>query len=325
MNVLLFTIVTLCALGILSAVILYFVAQKFKVYEDPRIDEVEAMLPGANCGGCGFPGCRGMADALVKNDDISALFCPVGGSDVMKACAGHLGKAAPEKEPQVAVVRCAGSCAVRPRTNVFDGANSCAVVASLYGGETGCTFGCLGKGDCVVVCNFGAIEINPETGLPEVDEDKCTACGACVKACPKFIIELRKKGPKGRRIFVSCVNKDKGAVARKACGVACIGCGKCKKVCEFDAITIENNLAYIDFTKCRLCRKCVAECPTGAIQEVNFPPRAPKAETPAAPAVKPATPAIEAPAKPVVPAVEAPVTEAPAPAENPAAKEESAQ
>ena len=272
-EVLLYTILTLCALGVVSAVILYFVAQKFKVYEDPRIDEVEKMLPGANCGGCGYPGCRGLADAMVANDDISAIFCPVGGGDVMKKIAEFLGKAAPEKEPQVAEVRCNGSCANRPRTNVYDGAPSCAVVASLYGGETGCAYGCFGKGDCVAVCNFGAIYINPQTQLPEVDADKCTACGACVKACPRLIIELRKKGPKNRRVYVSCRNKDKGAVARKACSAACIGCGKCVKVCAFEAITLENNLAFIDSFKCRLCRKCVSECPTGAIIEVNFPPK----------------------------------------------------
>lgn len=270
---LLFTILVLVGLGILSAVILYFVAQKFKVYEDPRIDQSEAMLPGANCGGCGFPGCRGLATALVEQEDISALYCPVGGTATMKAVADYLGKAAPEKEPAVAVVRCAGSFCNRPRTNSFNGADSCAVVASLYGGETGCTWGCLGKGDCVVVCNFDAIHINPETGLPEVDAEKCTACGACVKACPKMVIELRKKGVKDRRIFVSCINKDKGAVARKACAVACIGCGKCVKTCPFEAITLENNVAYIDYKKCKLCRKCVSECPTGAIWEVNFPPK----------------------------------------------------
>lgn len=271
-DVLLYTILTLCALGVIAAVILYFVAQKFKMYEDPRIDEVERMLPGANCGGCGYPGCRGLADALVAKDDISALYCPVGGGDVMKQIAGYLGKAAAEKEPQVAEVRCGGSCAMRPRTNQYDGAPTCAVVASLYGGETGCAYGCFGKGDCVVVCNFDAIYVNPETQLPEVDVEKCTACGACVKACPRAIIELRKKGPKNRRVYVSCVNKDKGGVARKACEAACIGCGKCVKVCPFDAITLDNNLAFIDSFKCRLCRKCVVECPTGAIVEVNFPP-----------------------------------------------------
>ena len=295
MEVLLYTILTLCALGVLSAVILYFVAQKFRVEEDPRIDEVEKMLPGANCGGCGFAGCRGMADALVKQDDISALFCPVGGGDCMKAVAAYLGKSAPEKEPQVATVRCGGTCDKRPRTNEYNGAKSCAVASSLYIGQTGCAFGCLGFGDYVVSCAFDAIRMNPATGLPEVDPDKCTACGACVKACPKMIIELRKKWPKNRAVYVSCVSKDKGAVVMKACKAGCIGCGKCQKVCAFGAITIENNLAYIDPQKCKLCRKCVNECPTGAIVLAGMDPlpKAPKA--PAAPKAAPAA-AKEAPA-----------------------------
>ncbi len=319
-DVLLFTVLSLCALGCLAAVILYFVAQKFKVYEDPRIDEVEKLLPGANCGGCGFPGCRGLSEALVKQDDISALFCPVGGGATMAAAAGYLGKAAPEKEPMVAVVRCNGSCENRPRTNQFDGASSCAVVASLYGGETGCTYGCIGEGDCVDVCSFGAISIDPVTKLPVVDQDKCTACGACVKACPKFIIELRKKGPKDRRVYVSCVNKDKGAVARKACKTACIACKKCEKTCPFDAITVENNLAYIDPAKCKSCRKCVLECPTGAIVEVNFPPRPVKKDAPAE-AKAPATPKAPVAKPEVAPEVKAPEVKAPevkteAPADN---------
>lgn len=285
MTVLLSTILTLSVLGILAAVVLYFVAQKFKVEEDPRIDEVEKMLPGANCGGCGFAGCRGMADALVKNDDISTLFCPVGGGDTMKSIASYLGKAAPDKEPMVATVRCGGVCDKRPRTNTFDGAKSCAVVSSLYVGETACAYGCLGYGDCVEACVFDAIRINPETGIAEVDAEKCTACGACVKACPKNIIELRKKWPKGRAVYVGCMSKDKGAVVMKACKTGCIGCGKCEKVCAFGAITVENNLAYIDPQKCRLCRKCVNECPTGAIKLVGMDPL-PK--TPKAPAAKPA-------------------------------------
>lgn len=272
MEILLYTILTLCALGVLSAIILYFVAQRFKVEEDPRIDEVEKMLPGANCGGCGFAGCRGLADALVKRDDISALFCPVGGSDVMKTVANYLGKTAPEKEPQVATVRCAGSCEKRTRQNTYDGVSSCAVVASLYGGETGCTYGCLGCGDCAAACTFDALAMNPETGLPEVNAEKCTACGACVTACPKTIIELRKKWPKNRAVYVSCVSKDKGAVVMKACKVGCIGCGKCEKVCPFGAITIQNNLAFIDSWKCKLCRKCVNECPTAAIRLIGIEP-----------------------------------------------------
>jgi Na+-translocating ferredoxin:NAD+ oxidoreductase RNF subunit RnfB len=264
------TIIVLVGLGVVSAVVLYFVAQKFRVFEDPRIDTVAEMLPGANCGGCGFAGCRALAEQLVAQDDISKLYCPAGGAGTMGSIAKELGKAAPEKEPEVAEVRCGGCHAKRPRTNRYDGASSCAVVASLYGGETGCTFGCLGEGDCVRACTFGAIHM-AENGLPKVDESKCTACGACVKACPKMLIELRKQGPKNRRVWVSCRNRDKGAVAKKACEAACIACSKCLKVCEFGAVTVEDNLAYIDPFKCKLCRKCVAECPTGAIVAVHFP------------------------------------------------------
>lgn len=274
----LFTILSLSILGLLLALVLYLVAQKFKVEEDPRIDDVEAILPGANCGGCGFAGCRAFAEGCVKADNLESLYCPVGGNDTMKSVASYLGMEVAEKAPQVAVVRCNGNCDVRPKTSHYDGYSSCEVMASLFSGDTACSFGCLGQGDCVVVCNFDAIKMDPRTGLPEVDQDKCTACGACVKACPKFIIELRNKGPKNRRIFVSCVNKDKGGIARKACAVACIGCFKCQKACPFDAITIANNLAYIDYNKCKLCRKCVTECPTHAIWEVNFPVRVPKKE-----------------------------------------------
>lgn len=268
----------LSALGVVAAVILYFVAQKFKVFEDPRIDAVEAVLPGANCGGCGYPGCRGFADAFVKADDISVLFCPPGGNDTYKAAAKVLGKDAVAQDPLIAVVRCSGTPEHRKKTSTYDGATSCKVATTLYSGDTGCQYGCLGLGDCVVVCAFDAIYIDEITGLPVVSEEKCTACGACAKACPKFIIEMRRKGPKGKRIFVSCINKDKGAVAKKACNVACIGCNKCVKVCPHDAIVMENFLAYIDPVKCKLCRKCTVECPTGAILETNFPPRKVKAE-----------------------------------------------
>lgn len=267
-----YTIISLCAIGIASAVILYFVAQKFKVEEDPRIDTVESILPGANCGGCGKPGCRGFAEATVKATSLDGLFCPVGGAETMTKVAAALGMEVTAQTPQIAVVRCNGTCDHRQRTSQYDGYKSCAIEHSLYRGETDCTFGCLGCGDCVTACPFDAIHMD-ENGLPVVSEEKCVACGACVKACPRNIIELRNKGVKGRRVFVCCVNKDKGNIARKACTAACIGCGKCVKECPFEAITLENNLAYIDFRKCRLCRKCVSVCPTHAIHEVNFPPR----------------------------------------------------
>ena len=269
----LIAVISLGVIGAIGAIILYLASKKFEVYEDPRIAQVQEILPAAHCGGCGYPGCSGFATACVISESLDGLFCPVGGSEVMGKVAGILGKEASSADATVAVVRCNGTCEARPKINQYDGVKSCAVASSLYGGETGCSFGCHGYGDCVTVCNFDAIFINPVTGIAEVIEDKCTSCGACVKACPKNLIELRKKGPKSRRIFVSCMNKDKGVIAKKACTNACIGCSLCFKECAFDAIKIENNLAYIDHNKCRLCRKCVDVCPTNAIHELNFPPK----------------------------------------------------
>jgi Na+-translocating ferredoxin:NAD+ oxidoreductase RNF subunit RnfB len=281
-NILIYAVASLSVLGGVLALILYFVAQKFKVIEDPKIDLVEDALPAANCGGCGFAGCRNFAEALVKQageeQSIEGLNCPVGGSDVMNTVAGILGLEAAEVEPMIAVVRCNGSFANAPAKVKYDGPATCAFAHNLYSGTSGCQFGCLGLGDCVESCAFDAIHMDPETGLPVVN-DKCVACGACVKACPRSIIELRKKGKKDRRIYVCCINEERGGPARKNCSVACIGCGKCVQVCPFEAITMENNLAYIDYNKCRLCRKCEPVCPTGAIHEINFPPRKEPKET----------------------------------------------
>ena len=270
-STLVWTIVILAGLGLVLALLLYLVAQKFKVWEDPRVEKIEAELPGANCGGCGYAGCHDFAVTSCAAPDLSKHYCPVGGDAVMQKVAGILGYEVEKKAPMVAVLRCNGNCEVRPRTNTFQGAQSCRHKAWLYAGDTGCSFGCLGCGDCVQECKFGALSMDPATGLPVVDESKCTACGACVKACPKQLIELRAKGPRGIRVYVACRNTDRGPVAKKACSNACIGCGLCAKACEHDAITVENNLAYIDFAKCKLCRKCEAACPTGAIHGVNFP------------------------------------------------------
>ena len=265
------TIAIITVLGLVLALVLYLVAEKFKVVEDPRIDEVEKVMPGANCGGCGFAGCRAFAEAAVKAPNLDNNYCPVGGNDVMSKVASILGYEVKEKAPMVAVVRCNGTCEARPKINDYEGYPSCKVKASLYSGDTGCSFGCIGCGDCVAACKFGALSMDPVTGLPVVDEEKCTACGACTKACPKSLIELRLKGPRGMRMYVSCRNQDKGPAAKKACASACIGCGICAKTCTHDAIVVENNIAYIDPSKCKLCRECEAMCPTGAIHSVNFP------------------------------------------------------
>lgn len=301
MDLILVAVIALGAIGLVAAVVLYVASKKFAVFEDPRIGQVAAVLPQANCGGCGYPGCSGFAGACVKAADAGSLegkLCPVGGAPVMEKVAAILGLEAVASEPKVAVVRCNGSCENRPRIVQYDGAVSCRVAHATCGGETLCSFGCLGCGDCVKACKFDAIKMNPETGLPEVDAEKCTACGACAKACPRGIIEIRLKGrvvkDNARRVWVSCVNKDKGAVANKACAAACIGCGKCQKVCKKDAITIENNLAYIDPAKCIACGLCYNECPKKAIHaSFTVPAPRPKVVPEAAQQAAPAAPKAE--------------------------------
>lgn len=277
-----YIITALLVLGIIAlvaATVLYVCSKRFAVEEDPRIGDVAAALPQANCGGCGFAGCSGMAAALVKaadNGSIDGLTCPVGGSETMQKIANILGMAVETGLPRIAVVRCQSDCTRRKTIAVYDGLNSCRAMNTCGMGETECGYGCLGCGDCAKACSFGGITINTETRLPEVDPDMCTACGACAKACPRGIIELRPRGPKDHRIYVACMNKDRGAAAVKACDNSCIGCGKCTKECNFDAISVVNNLAYIDPSKCRMCRKCEKACPRHAITSVNFPTPKPK-------------------------------------------------
>lgn len=276
----LYSVILLSLLGTVAAAVLYVVSKKFYVYEDPLIAEVEEILPGANCAGCGSPGCRSFAEKLVSSEDLSDLFCPVGGNDIMKLVSQVLGKEVAQQDPTVAVVRCQGSCEVRPRTSEYQGPKSCAISALIYSGETDCQYGCLGEGDCVIACKFDAMYMDEATGLPVVITDKCTSCGMCAEACPRDIIEMRPRNKRDLKIYVGCLSEEKGGIARKACSVACIGCSKCVDVCPKDAIVMENNLAYIDPAYCTLCRKCVPVCPTGSIIETNFPPR--KEKQPAA-------------------------------------------
>lgn len=266
-------VLVLGMIALIAAVVLFVCAKKFAVKTDPRIAEVVDLLPKANCGGCGFAGCQAMAEALVKKADgenNAPLSCPVGGDTVMQQVAQLLGVETEQTTPMVAVVRCAGC--QNEKLATYDGLHTCAAMNACGVGEHGCGYGCLGCADCEAACAFGGIKVNEETGVPQVDTSLCTACGSCVKACPRHIIELRPRGVKNRRVFVACRNQDRGPAAMKVCNTACIGCGKCAKECPFGAIVIENNVAYIDYTKCRLCRKCVNVCPRKAIVAVGFPP-----------------------------------------------------
>ena len=279
MNIIFISLFTLLCVGALSAIILFFTSTKFRVYENPLIDEVLKVLPGVNCGGCGHPSCRGFAVACINAESLNNMVCTVGRRPTMELVATIVGKRARSIVPTLAVVKCGGECDFRPRTNHYDGVSSCAIVHNLYGGATGCSWGCLGLGDCEVACKFDALHINKITQLPEINEEKCVSCNACVKACPKLIIELRKNKHKSRRIYVNCSNKHKGEGIIKSCAVACTGCEKCVEECAYDAISIANNLAYINSEKCTLCRRCVDVCPTSAIVELNFPLRKTKKET----------------------------------------------
>ncbi|MBV6644894.1 MAG: RnfABCDGE type electron transport complex subunit B [Cyclobacteriaceae bacterium] len=270
-DVVIYTLLVLVTLGIIAAVILFWVSRRFSVEEDPRREQLMDALPNTNCGGCGFPGCGGFANALLQADDLKPYHCPVGGNEVMKEVSKILGKEVEEKDPFVAIVRCTGSFESRKQTNVYDGAANCTIASELYSGDHGCAYGCVGLGECVDACDFDAMYMDKQTGLPVIIEDKCTACNACVTACPKDIIELWPVGRKHQRIYVACKNEEKSGVARQECAVACTGCAKCFDECTYDAIVVENNLATIDFEKCTLCAKCVIVCDSRSIEADNVP------------------------------------------------------
>jgi len=276
--VVIYSVLTLGAIAAGAAMVLFFIAKKFHVEEDPRIDDVEQLLPGANCGGCGFPGCRGFAEAFVNSaddGDTSGLFCPPGGADTSENIAKYLGLEEVAAEPTVAVLRCGGTKDKAPSKLDYDSAEKCSIAHTVSSGENGCPHGCLGLADCVFSCDFDAMYMDEKTGLPIIIPEKCVSCGACVKACPRSIIEIRPKGRKDRRVWINCMNHEKGGVAMKNCKAACIGCGKCVKACpeKIQAITLDKFLAYIDPKKCISCGKCIPVCPTKAIEATFQPPQ----------------------------------------------------
>lgn len=247
--------------GIFIGLFLGAAGEKFAVEVDEKEVAVRAELPGNNCGGCGFAGCDGLAAAIAKGE-APVNGCPVGGAPVGAKIAAIMGVEAEAGVRKAAFVKCAGTCGQAPKNYHYTGAEDCRFVNMMQnGGDKSCTYGCLGYGSCVKECQFDAIHI--VDGVAVVDQDACKACGKCVAACPKKLIELV---PVEGVSYVQCNSSDKGKDVMKACKAGCIGCMKCVKTCEYGAITVENNVAHIDYEKCTGCGKCKEACPRKIIR-----------------------------------------------------------
>lgn len=252
-------VVTVVILTTVLATLLVIAHRRLRVEEDPRIDHVEAMLPHANCGACGFPGCRAFAEALVKGDTVPAK-CSVSTADGHTRIAAFLGVGVGSAEKRVARLACAGGSNVARQHALYRGWSSCRAAAVVAGGAKRCTWGCLGLGDCVAACKFDALRLN-EHNLPVVDEAKCTACGDCVRVCPKDLFAVH---PASHRLWVACKNELAGDGLLSDCEVACTACGRCAADAP-DLIQMQNNLPVIDYSREHAVRKPIERCPTGAI------------------------------------------------------------
>jgi len=261
MNQILFAVVVVAAIGIVGAVILVAASVVMYVPVDERVEQINAVLAGANCGACGCAGCADYARAVVE-DGAPIDKCTPGGVECTGAVAAIMGVEAGQSRSMKAAVACSGDCEHTAKRFDYQGLNRCAAAKGLYGGDGACAYGCLGYGDCAAVCPFGAIAM--ERGIARIDRTKCVGCGLCVSACPNGIIHLVPEHR--RKPVVLCSSRDKGADVRAVCSAGCIGCMKCAKVCAKDAITVDNNLAVIDQDRCVGCQLCVKECPVGVIR-----------------------------------------------------------
>lgn len=249
------------AVGLFIGIFLGVAGKKFAVETDEREVKVREALPGNNCGGCGYPGCDGLAAAIAKGE-ASVNGCPVGGDAAAKVIAEIMGQEVVETERQTAFVKCSGTCTKAKENFVYTGVQDCEMMAFVPGGGAKtCTYGCLGFGSCVKACPFDAIHI--VDGVAVVDREACKACGKCVEKCPRHLIELV---PYEQKMRVFCASHAKGKAVTEACETGCIGCKKCEKNCPAGAITVTDFCAHIDYSKCTNCGKCREVCPRGCIQ-----------------------------------------------------------
>lgn len=256
-------------LGVAAGVVLTAASRVFTVKTDEKVDAIMALLPGANCGGCGFTGCEGYAKALAAGT-VPATACKPGGNDTALKLSEILGVEVSASVPSSARVAC-GGCTTGTKL-IFDGTQSCAAAMRYYAGSSFCEYGCLGYGDCAAVCPGGGIDMSQ--GFAVVNADKCTSCGLCVKTCPKHLITVsplvtgsgKNIPPVGLLPLVNCNSADFGKAVKDVCAHGCIGCGMCAKKCPSDAIKMEGKLARIIPDKCTACGTCVSVCPTKAIR-----------------------------------------------------------
>lgn len=265
---LLYAAAALGGVGIVFGALLALAARFFAVKTDPRVDAVREVLPGVNCGACGYPGCTGFAEAVVEGS-APMDGCIPGGTDTIYEIAAVLGQEAVESKPLVAAVFCIGDSRKAKDLFVYDGIQDCAVAMKYANGFKACSYGCLGLGSCVGACPFEAITM-ASNGLPVVNQEKCMGCGLCSRTCPRQIIKILPKGDAGH--LVLCTSQDRGKSVSQACEVGCIACKACVKACPQEAIAMQGNLAVIDLAKCTDCGECVLKCKPVTIYPRSNPP-----------------------------------------------------
>lgn len=266
MNAIILAVIIVSVIGLIAGLGLAVASVVMAVPVDEKAEAIRECLPGANCGACGFSGCDGYAAALSKGITTNTALCAPGGTDASKAIAEVTGLSAGEVKPSAAVVLCQGFCEKAQSKMIYNGVASCQMAKQLFGGSKECIYGCIGLGDCVNACQYDAIHICD--GVARINPLQCKACKMCVKTCPNSLIKMLPLHE--TKAAVLCANKEKGAVTRKECSMGCIGCMKCVKACEFDAVKVEDFCAKVNSLKCTGCGKCTEACPVGCINLITL-------------------------------------------------------